>query len=242
MSTSPDQKGVVATMCMQPRRWPGSLKTVESLKGQVDTLYLCLNDFWEIPPELKQDWIHILHLGKNLGDVSRFYLLRNLGPLDAHVVSCDDDIVYPQSYVQDFLNAHKTYPDALLTHHGYTDGHFCGTRLHFAWSANMVHHLLQPGSGVSFIPQFIFNQMAFSSAVCLNHADIHLSCICQTLGVSIIGLPHKRGYIRALPHIRALPPKFAPTTLWGHFRKLSRSDQKALINKIRCSYGLPETC
>ena len=109
-----DLIGVVATMCMWAPRWPDSMKTIHSLENQVDTLYLCLNDFWEVPEELKQGWIEILHFGKNLGDASRLYLLRNLGHVNAHVITCDDDIEYPEIYVQNFLTEHKKIPECII--------------------------------------------------------------------------------------------------------------------------------
>ena len=230
------RNNVVATMCMQHRRWPGSLKTVESLKGQVDTLYLCLNDFWEVPPELKQDWIRILHLGRNLGDAARFYLLRNLGPLDAHVVSCDDDIQYPNSHVQDFLTAHARHPDAVLTHHGRIAQYEGGQnfRYQFAMSfhgeARELKRITLPGSGVTFIPKSIFNRMRFTSLTHFNQADVHLACNCLSLGVPIMGLPHEKNYFR---YIGGAGSIYASVT--------SRSDWMNKVYDIYRSYGLSLT-
>ena len=217
-------------MCMLPERYPDNLAAVNSLIGQVDTLYLCLNNFLQVPPELQRNQIKILYLGENLGDVAKFYLLRTQGHMDAHVLSCDDDIIYPQSYVRDFLNARATYPDTLLTHHGFTTGHYSGEEMHFARSINQARPYFQPGSGVSFIPKSIFNRMEFSHTVHLNHADVHLACICQQLEVSIVGLPHGRDYLQRIP--TAWP------TLWGTFRRLPESDKQAIINEIRLSYSL----
>ena len=227
---------VVATMCLQRRRWPGSLQAVESMKGQIDTLYLCLNDFWEVPGELKQSWIKILHLGKNLGDAARFYLLRNLGPLEAHVVSCDDDIKYPPSYVRDFLAAMLEHPDALLTHHGriaqYQNGQNFRYQsvMSFQNEAREVKRLTLPGSGVTFIPQSIFNRLKFTSLTHFNQADVHLACNCLKLGVPIVGLPHERHYFRNLGGAGSI---YSSVT--------SRSDWMSKVYKIYQSYDLSLT-
>ena len=231
-----DREPVVATMCMQHRRWPGSLRTVESLKGQVDTLYLCLNDFWEVPPELKQDWIRILHLGKNMGDAARFYLLRNSETPDAHVLSCDDDLIYPPSYVRDFLAALSEHPDTLLTHHGYVarypeKGDFKYDKvMRFRYEEKQSKRLTVPGSGVSFIPKSVFNRLEFTSAVCLNQADIHLACNCLKLGVRITGLPHAKGYFKEVGDRTGIYDSVT-----------SRSDWMNKVYDIYRSYGLDLT-
>ena len=227
---------VIATMCLQRRRWPGSLQAVESLKGQVDTLYLCLNDFWEVPGELKQDWIKILHLGKNLGDAARFYLLRNLGPLEAHVVSCDDDIKYPKSYVRDFLAAMSEHPDSLLTHHGRVAQYQNGQKfryqsvMSFQHEAREIKRLTLPGSGVAFIPQSIFNRLKFTSLTYFNQADVHLACNCLKLGIPVVGLPHERHYFRNLGGAGSI---YSSVT--------SRSDWMSKVYKIYQSYDLSLT-
>lgn len=197
---------VVATMCMLHARFPASLKAVRSLRDQVNTLYLCLNDFCEVPPELKQNWIEILHLGENLGDAARLQLLRNRGPADVHVLSCDDDLEYPESYVRDFLAAREQHPNALLTHHGYIarysgKGRFKYEKVvRFRREQNEARRLTVPGSGVSFIPAPVFNQLEFSDLLHLNQVDIHLACNCLKLGVPIMGLAHRRGYFKEIRH------------------------------------------
>ena len=231
---SKDFVGVIATMCMWHPRWPGSMKTVLSLEGQVDTLYLCLNDFSEVPEELKQDWIEILHFGENLGDAPRVYLLRNSGLVNAHVITCDDDIEYPATYVQDFLAAHKEYPNTLLTHHGdvarFKDGEF----QRYAWGLRIVgddheaKRVCLPGSGVSFIPADIFNQMEFTSLVYFNQLDVHIACNCHKLGIPMIGLSHAKSYIKYTPP----PGRTVHKTVTQAHNRIEK------VRQIYASYGL----
>ncbi len=84
---------VFATMCMMPDRYPASLECVMSLKGQVEKIYLCLNGFEDIPEDLNEEWIEVVHFGQNLGDAARFFMLPEI---DGHLISCDDDLVYPE--------------------------------------------------------------------------------------------------------------------------------------------------
>ena len=253
---SADTEKVVGTMCLLRARYPASLKTIRSLEGQIDTLYLCLNDFWEVPPELQQDWIEILHLGMNLGDAARFYLLRNMSSVDAHVLSCDDDWEYPKSYVQDFLTAHRKYPNAVLTHHGIIK-HYRGNEkfryidavkpdsspcalypdVRYAAGLSLYHkqqnfiRLDKCGSGVSFIPKSIFNQLEFNSLVYLNMADIHLACNYQKLNIPIIGMPHAKDYFR---NISSSGPTIYDTVT-------AKPDWMEKVYKIHDSYGLSAT-
>ena len=229
-----DHLKVVATMCMWRRRWPNSLNAIRSLEGQMDTLYLCLNDFWEVPPELKQDWIEILHLGENLGDTARFYLLRYLGHLDAHVISCDDDFEYPKTYAQDFLAANKEYPDTLLTHHGsiadYTpDGRirYSPVTMTLIENTKVRFNLDMAGSGASFVPKSIFNRLEFTSLGYLLQCDVHLACNCIKLGVPIIGIPHPKGYFKYTHY----PVRIANTVA-------NKSDWMQKVHKIYASYNL----
>ena len=226
---------IVATMCMLPARYPDSLQTIRSLENQVDTLYLCLNDFWEVPLELKRDKIKILHLGDNLGDAARFYLLRNKGALNAHVLSCDDDLEYPESYVQDYLAAHAQYPEAVLTHHGsiwcYDEagGLTCRGVVKYDTENPEARKLDIPGSNISFIPRSVFNRLEFTSLVSFNDADMHLSANYRKLEVPVIGLSHKKDYAKDIR-----PP--GPTIWLTQSRYRSRRISRAA--EIYASYGL----
>ena len=68
--------------------------------------------------------------------------------------------------------------------------------MRFRHEEKQSKQLTVPGSGVSFIPKSIFNQLEFTSQVRLNQADIHLACNCLKLGVRVIGLPHAKGYFQ----------------------------------------------
>ena len=226
--------GVRATMCMLPGRYPESLKTVNSLEGQVDRLYLYLNDFWHIPIEIKKDWIEIIHMGKNLGDASRFYLLRNTGDVDYDIISCDDDLIYPPTYVQDFLKYKEAHPGCLLTHHGNvayntSEGFRYKAAVRVRNENKSIVRLATPGSGASFIPKELFNKMEFNSKVSYNQSDIHLACNCHVNNFPIIGLPHPSWYVEYFH------PKDG-YTIWETVT--SKPDWMSKVYEIYQSYGI----
>jgi hypothetical protein len=80
-------------------RGPYLEKTLESLKGQCDEIVIYDNE-----------------QNPNLADNGKFWALQNLKP-NTYFFACDDDIVYPESYVQDMIreiNRHQ----CIVTHHG----------------------------------------------------------------------------------------------------------------------------
>jgi hypothetical protein len=74
-------------------------KTIESLQGQCDEIVIYDNE-----------------QNPNLADNGKFWALQNLKP-NTYFFSCDDDIIYPETYVQDMIreiNKHQ----CIVTHHG----------------------------------------------------------------------------------------------------------------------------
>jgi hypothetical protein len=106
---------VNAGMAMMPDRFPASLQAVESLKGQVNKLFLCLNNFDTIPQELQQPWIEVWHVGENIGDRGKFYFPTE--DYDAFI-TCDDDLIYPTTFVKDFIKTSEIFQNSVLTHAG----------------------------------------------------------------------------------------------------------------------------
>ena len=200
---------VYATMCMVPNRYPSSIECVMSLKGQVDKIFLSLNGFKEIPEELKEDWIEVIHIGENLGDAARFFKLPEI---DGHLISCDDDLIYPRGYVEQFLKYNSVFPGCVLTHHG-------KLMRSVDESIKVVAHVMGnspdselvdiPGSGCSFFPHRVVSdeKFRFGDHTELNMCDIHLFSILRMMQVKIVTVPHLRGHFKYLA-----PP--SGTTVW----------------------------
>ncbi len=103
---------IAAGIALLPDRYPTSLKTIESLLPQVDAILLSLNGFNSIPEGLVHPKIEVRYMGVNLGDIGKFH------EWDGDFISCDDDLIYPGTYVEDFQTS--KHRDTILTHHGST--------------------------------------------------------------------------------------------------------------------------
>lgn len=215
---------VYGTICMMPDRYPKSLSCVMSLKGQVEKLYLCLNGFDSVPKELNEDWIEVLHVGKNYGDAARFFMLPDI---DGHLISCDDDLIYPKAYVSDFIKIHASNPGCVLSHHG--------KQVH-GTSIQHVSHCLKPqvgfsevnmpGSGCSFFPSEKVKLLRFNALACLNMSDVHLYCLLR--GTKILTCPRPKDYLKYVE-----PPK--GTTVWDTVT--SKSDFMSKFELVVNSYS-----
>ena len=196
-------------MCMLHERYPSSLQCVMSLKGQVDKLYLTLNNFDDIPVELKQDWIDVLYVGENTNSEGSFLHMKMVDG-EFHLISCDDDIVYPPTYVQDFLVAYsKEDPNTVLTHHGKTIERNEEVVFKVKCLKANPHSIDLDivGSGVSFVPAGLVKHLPEVILSEENMNDIHLSCLAVKYGYSMKSVPHDLGY---LTYVR--PPR--NTTIW----------------------------
>jgi hypothetical protein len=88
--------GAIPTM---PSRLPYLLQAVDSLAGQLDRLYICLNRFEQIPNQLKNiPGIYPVIPPRDFGSIGRFYFTRNIiGPY--YYFCMDDDLYYPECYI-----------------------------------------------------------------------------------------------------------------------------------------------
>lgn len=203
-------------IAMLPSRFPESVKVIDSLKGQVDTLYIR----WQGPnPPAFPSWC-VVSWGDNIGDIGKFPATDN------DVVTLDDDLIYPEGYVQDFLHYAKRFPGHILTHHGKT---WSGTCTHyFGEVPNQVYAMSEntreirisaPGTGVSYYPAEIYSRMRAEMAQDWNCADILVGSWAKKAGVPITSVKHRFDYFAYIKH---------QNTIWD--QSLSR-DMTALWNK-----------
>jgi hypothetical protein len=90
-----------AQMATFPARQDIMLQTVASISQQVDHLYICLNEFTQIPVELARiKNVTAVIPATDLKDLGKFYFRPNA---DDIVFTIDDDIIYPASYVVEAL-------------------------------------------------------------------------------------------------------------------------------------------
>jgi hypothetical protein len=110
---------VYVCMATLPEREESLERVVESLRGQVDKLYIYLNGHRRVPAFLR---------GKNGADCEIWRSNNNDGAvkklwwankLNGYLLICDDDIVYPSNYVERTVRAIECYRRrAVVGYHG----------------------------------------------------------------------------------------------------------------------------
>jgi hypothetical protein len=94
-----------------PERQDMLRKTVESLKGQYDNLYVALNNYPSVPSFLKK--AEVVQLDNSMGDAGKFYFVEHL---HGYVFTCDDDLIYPPDYVKYMVQGAVRYGCAVTLH------------------------------------------------------------------------------------------------------------------------------
>ena len=85
-------------------------RVIDSVIDQVDIVRVYYNDY---VPEKRTDIIQY-HSKGDLTDRGKFY-----GITDNEIAfTCDDDIIYPENYVDRTLSVLNKYPNAVITYHG----------------------------------------------------------------------------------------------------------------------------
>jgi hypothetical protein len=96
------QRGVSIFMASFPFRKKWMIKCIVELIDQCDNFYLWLNEYKEIPEELKrfdQNKLHVTLGDRNLKENGRYVILKNPNCQNDYCFICDDDINYPPNYV-----------------------------------------------------------------------------------------------------------------------------------------------
>jgi len=189
---------IAAGIALLPDRYPTSLKTIESLLPQVDAILLSLNGFNSIPEGLVHPKIEVRYMGVNLGDIGKFH------EWDGDFISCDDDLIYPGTYVEDFQTS--KHRDTILTHHGST---FSAPVANWfkakAEDPNSVRCLSSnrreqevkvPGTGVSFYPSSLYSSVYefVKESNEYNCQDMVVGAWLKKEGRLAIAMKHSRSY------------------------------------------------
>lgn len=109
---------IIANMATFPARESILPPAVEKLLPQVDCLNLCLNEFKEIPKELaKYEKLNPFIPDEDYKDVGKF--VPEINDND-YIVLVDDDIIYPDNYVETLHEHYIKYQDlnAVVGTHG----------------------------------------------------------------------------------------------------------------------------
>ena len=192
---------VTANIATYPKRHEQLKKMLPTILDQFDEIRVCLNEYDQAPQFLKHDKITVAIPPVNLTDNGKFMFIE-IADKDELYCTLDDDILYPKNYRKTLEEAHKRYPEAILTFHGrklngkfkkyYKAGHTayrCLGRVTQDVSIDVA------GTGVSAFVPFkgcediaLFKQQKMS--------DIVFSLQAAYQKKEIICLRHKQGWIK----------------------------------------------
>ena len=185
-----------------PERADSLRRTLASIAPQTDQVFLSLNDYTE-PPQWLRDFPNVQATLRRLngGDAEKFAAVDDW---DGYVVTIDDDLLYPPDYVEALLDGLARHGgDKIVGFHG-------GKTLGFNGAALAATHkqirclgdlrvddpdvnVLGTGAlayDASKVP--VWREL-FQSA---NMADVYLACHARTLGIPMVALAHKKGWLQ----------------------------------------------
>jgi hypothetical protein len=161
-------------------------KTIKSLINQVDEINIYDN---EVNPDLT--------------DNGKFYFLQNYKK-PIYYFSCDDDIIYPPTYIKDMVNAINDCK-SIVTHHGrklqkkgvsYYKGHVAYRCTH---RVNRKKIIDVGGTGVTGFRTDYFNPIHIYKSEHKKMSDLVFALEARKQKKLITLLPHYAGYIVAQP-------------------------------------------
>ena len=238
---------VVACLATIPPRHKELKLVCESLLPQVDRLFIYFNGYSEdsIPTWAKLMSKVVWECSEtsgygDLGDVGKFFFasedMREKYKIHGDVFTCDDDIVYPEWYV-DSTRKHlgsERFQNSILTYHGSVLPRKCRNyhkqKRCYAVRATVskLTRVHVGGTGcMSFrVQRFRYHLSMFAEP---NMADIFVAEWAKRSKVSLFVLPHLKGDFKILP---------LDDTIWHstHSRDGTEKDKSFHTNRIVSSW------
>lgn len=223
---------IICGIASLPERAGPLQQTVQSILDFVDELHVFLNGYPAIPAYLAHPKITVYRSQDygDWGDAGKFF---TVGATPGFYLAIDDDIIYPETYSWQLVNAIRQHRQAqrrvAVGLHGkimrpqvahYYRGH--ARKFHFAAAVDAVHavHVLGTGT-VAFHTADVPVRFA-DFAGPRNMADIHFSIACQRHNVRCLVLPRPANYLisQPIPEAQTIAGSYrdadqAPTALYN---------------------------
>ena len=189
---------VIAGIASIPSRKDMLVKTVQSLLPQVDKVCVALNNYPDIPQELRSlRNVECVIMDNSLGDGAKM----SFAEPNVMYCSCDDDIIYPTNYVHYMTSKAKQY-NSIVTLHGknFRNRPLKSYRKGFTLNYHCLHtygydvELDVGGSGVMCFDTNVF-MPNISMIKMPNMCDIWVSKMAHQQGVKIMGVAHKNNFL-----------------------------------------------
>ena len=193
---------ITAQIASLPERENSLKLTIDSLINQVDHLFVALNNYDHIPEFVRHSKISFELMDNSTGDASKFY---GIELMQGFFFSCDDDLIYPDTYVKDMIRGVNKYK-CIVTLHGRS--FLIKPILSYYQSATHKYRCLDKvnydvqvdvgGTGVmAFHTDMV--KVKYSDFKAPNMADIWMSKIAHDQNVPIMVLAHDKGYLLYTP-------------------------------------------
>jgi hypothetical protein len=178
-----------------PEREQMLQKTVESLRPQVDKVYVTLNGYDHIPDFLTG--CEVIQLDNSKGDAGKFYFAERL---KGYIFTCDDDLIYPPDYVQFMINGLYRYPECAVTLHGRKYSRpiqgFQRAFEGFPCLGDVKEDIAVDVGGDGVMCWHTDDlKIKFDDFKQKNMSQLYFSKLCKEQSVPIIVLAHKTGYL-----------------------------------------------
>ena len=178
-----------------PEREETLKRTVESLRPQVDRIFVALNNY-DRPPEFlsKNEWVI---LDNSMGDAGKFYITDQL---EGFIFACDDDLVYPVNYVSVMIQKIRQY-QCVVTMQGSIYPRpvmsFRNPLAKFRCLDDVQYDVKVElgGTGVMAWHSEII-KVKYDDFKSANMADIWMSKLCKEKGIPIYCIAHHRSFLK----------------------------------------------
>lgn len=108
---------ITANIATFPKRHEQLKKMLPTILDQFDKIRICLNDYDQAPLFLKHDKIEVFIPAKDLKDNGKFSFVT-MAEKDEIYCTLDDDLLYPDNYVDVIKESLEKYPNDVITFHG----------------------------------------------------------------------------------------------------------------------------
>lgn len=213
---------VLASLASIPSRAHWLREVVERLRPQVDRLVVYLNDYPAVPAHLDREGIEVVRSQDHgdRGDAGKFFTAgRHTG---VHLL-CDDDIAYPDDYVERLLAGIERYQrravvgfHASMLREPFTDYLRSRTIFHLSrgLAADVGVHILGTGAAAYDTSTIRVRPADFATP---NMGDVWFALLGQRQQVPFVQLRREAGWLRELAQVHGTVPD-------GLYAKARRTD------------------
>jgi hypothetical protein len=170
-------------------------KTVESLRGQCDKLFVGLNNYDHVPDFLNEG--EYKFFDNSTGDAVKFYGVENL---EGWVLTCDDDLIYPEGYVDKMILKSMLYGCPVTLHGKSYSRPIIAFNIHkeVFKCLRYVKKDVQVDVGGTGVMCFdtSYLKIKYSDFELPNMADLWFTKLCREQGVKIMCIAHKADYLK----------------------------------------------